>query len=77
VTEDPKETDDDCLWAYAHDRWGTFRGRKEWRALFSAIGFSLIYEKDLDCEPHSRHFFFLRRTNRLKLLAEAVKFEAE
>jgi SAM-dependent methyltransferase len=59
VTEDPKETDDDCLWAYVHDRRGTFRGRKEWRDLFSAIGFSLIYEKELDCEPHSRHFFFL------------------
>ena len=59
VTEDPKETQDDYLWAYMHDRGGTFRGRKEWRELFSTLGFSVVYEKALDCQPHSRHFFLL------------------
>jgi SAM-dependent methyltransferase len=59
VLEDPKETDNDCLWAYVHDRRGTFRGLKEWRDMFSAIGFSLIYEKELDGDPHTRHFFLL------------------
>jgi len=59
VTEDPKETDDDCRWAYVHDKHGIFRGRKEWREIFSTIGFSLIYEKELDCNAHTRHFFLL------------------
>jgi Methyltransferase domain len=59
VTEDPKETEADYFWAYAHDKRGTFRGRKEWRQLFSITGFSLVHEKALNCEVHSRHFFLL------------------
>src|SRR5262245_19195705 len=59
VTEDPRETDDDSLWAYVHDKRGTFRGLKEWRNLFSAVGFTLVHEIELDGEPYSRHFFLL------------------
>lgn len=59
VTEDPKETEDDYYWAYMHDKRGTFRGRKEWMELFATIGFSLVYEKALDCQVHRRHFFLL------------------
>jgi SAM-dependent methyltransferase len=59
VTEDLRQTEEDCVWAYAHDRWGTFRGRKEWLQLFSVIGFSLIYDKALNSDVHSRHLFIL------------------
>jgi SAM-dependent methyltransferase len=59
VTEDPKEGEEDYLWAYVHDKRGTFRGRKEWIQLFSITGFSLVHEKALNCEVHSRHFFLL------------------
>ena len=59
VLEDPKETDADCRWAYQDDRRGTYRGRTEWLALFSAMGFSLILEEPLDCYGHSRHLFVL------------------
>ena len=59
VTEDPKETHDDYLWAYVHDKRGTFRGTKEWIDLFSALGFSVVHQAKLDGVPHSRHFFLL------------------
>ena len=59
VTEDPKETAEDYLWAYKHDKQGTFRGLKEWKELFSTMDFSLVYEIALDCRVHSRHFFLL------------------
>lgn len=59
VTEDPKETGRDYDWAYRHDKQGTFRGRQEWIALFSIIGFSLVHEEPLNCEIHNRHFFLL------------------
>jgi hypothetical protein len=59
VTEDPKENEDDYRWAYLHDKRGTFRGRKEWMALFSVLGFSVDYDKELNDTPHSRHFFLL------------------
>jgi SAM-dependent methyltransferase len=59
ITEDPRETEEDCLWAHVHDKWGTFRGRKEWLQLFSIIGFSLIYDTSLSSDVHSRHFFVL------------------
>jgi hypothetical protein len=59
ITEDPRETDADCRWAHTHDRHGTFRGLKEWRALFALLGFSLIHEEPLDNHVHSRHLFVL------------------
>jgi SAM-dependent methyltransferase len=62
VTEDPKETAADCLWAYKHDDRGAFRGRKEWKELFSLTGFSVVYETPLDGDVHSREFFLLAPT---------------
>jgi Methyltransferase domain len=59
VTEDPRDNDKDCLWACSHDKRGTFRGRKEWRQLFSITGFDLVHEELLNCEVHSRCFFLL------------------
>jgi SAM-dependent methyltransferase len=60
VTEDPKETVEDCQWAYAHDKRGTFRGHKEWRALFGAMGYSIVHEETLNPYVHSRHFYLLQ-----------------
>lgn len=59
VTEDLKETAADCRWAYKHDERGAFRGRKEWKELFSLTGFSIVYETPLDGHVHSREFFLL------------------
>lgn len=59
ITEDPRQTEEDRLWAYVHDKGGTFRGRKEWLQLFSILGFSLIYDTPLSSDVHSRHFFVL------------------
>jgi hypothetical protein len=59
VTEDPKNVAADRQWAYKHDDKGTFRGRKEWRELFSLIGFSIVHETALDDHVHSRDFFLL------------------
>ena len=59
VLEDLKETEADARWAYADDRAGAFRGRREWLALFSVLAFSLVYEQPLDCHPHTRHVFVL------------------
>jgi ubiquinone/menaquinone biosynthesis C-methylase UbiE len=59
VTEDLKDTAADCLWAYTHDERGAFRGRKEWKELFSLTGFSIVYETPLDGHVHSREFFLL------------------
>jgi SAM-dependent methyltransferase len=59
VTEDLKETAADCRWAYKHDERGAFRGRKEWKELFSLTGFAIVYETPLDGHVHSREFFLL------------------
>jgi SAM-dependent methyltransferase len=59
ITEDPKETVQDCLWAYKHDDRGTFRGLKEWKELFTLVGFSTVFETALDDHVHRRHFFLL------------------
>lgn len=59
VTEDPKESAQDRLWAYKHDARGTFRGLREWRELFALVGFSTVLETSLDDHVHTRHFFLL------------------
>jgi hypothetical protein len=60
VMEDPKETVDDCLWAYAHDKKGTFRGKKEWRELFDVMGYTVAHEETLNPYVHNRHFYLLQ-----------------
>jgi SAM-dependent methyltransferase len=59
VTEDPKETEADRRWAYQDDPGGTYRGLREWRALFILLGFSIVYEASLSHHAHSRHLFVL------------------
>ncbi|MDP8908373.1 MAG: class I SAM-dependent methyltransferase [Chloroflexota bacterium] len=59
VLEDPKETQDDYLWAYRHDKAATFRGRREWRELFHVLGFDVAYETPLSDDIHSRHLYVL------------------
>lgn len=59
VAEDPKDTDRDCRWAYQDDQRGTFRGQKEWKELFTLLGYYTVLEQPLDCHVHSRHLFVL------------------
>jgi ubiquinone/menaquinone biosynthesis C-methylase UbiE len=57
VLEDPKETAEDDVWGYYHDKSGVFRSLKEWRSLFDLLGFDIAAERQLSPEIHSRHFF--------------------
>ena len=59
VAEDPKETEADRRWAYQDDPGGIFRGLREWRALFTLLGFSIVHEAPLSHHAHSRHLFVL------------------
>jgi SAM-dependent methyltransferase len=61
VLEDPKETAQDDIWGYYHDKSGVFRSLTEWRALFDLLGFDVAAERALSPEVHSRHFFHLVR----------------
>lgn len=61
VLEDPKETAEDDIWGYYHDKSGVFRSLKEWRSLFDLLGFDIVAERELSPEIHSRHFFHLVR----------------
>jgi SAM-dependent methyltransferase len=60
VLEDPKDTSDDYEWAYTHDKKGTFRGHREWLALFRTLNLEIVHDEPLSCEIHSRHFYALR-----------------
>jgi SAM-dependent methyltransferase len=59
VLEDPKETEDDYRWAYAHDRAATFRGSAEWQDLFGLLGFDVQHEASLGSDIHSRSLYVL------------------
>lgn len=59
ILEDNKDTKGDLIWAFRHDKSGTFRGLKEWRNLFKTIGFNISEDLPLSSEIHSRHFFLL------------------
>ncbi len=73
ITEDPKENSQDSLWAYKHDERGTFRGLREWKELFTLIGFSTVFETPLDDHVHKRHFFLLS-TNKNTASAETCSY---
>lgn len=60
VIEDLKgETQAHAKLLYEHEWHGTFRGPREWRALFSILGFRLVSESTLDhsvqCSPTKFH----------------------
>lgn len=54
VAEDPKKTEADRRWTYQDDPGGTYRGLKEWRALFILLSFSIVFEAPLGDHLHSR-----------------------